>query len=155
MTPESAKAHSPVERDDPGDEPVTEYDSKMVMLRGERHDRITIENTVQSLTSGADVPEELSIIQRNNTYYGPKLKLSTGGQDYLLTAPGPDAHLLLWESVTDRNGFRKSWRKIAEVTAQIADDVPQYDLCPYCGEPLKSLDHERKAAVGQCDGMSD
>lgn len=141
---------SPSSRSNPGSEPVTEYESKMVMLRAERDDRIEIQNTITQIEPAELVPSSLSVTQRTNTYYGPKIELRNGNTEFLLTAPGPDAHLLLWKADSDTDGFRDGWRKIAEVKASFEDQQPQYDLCPYCGEPLKTLEHERESAVGKC-----
>ncbi|QIO25021.1 hypothetical protein [Haloarcula sp. JP-L23] len=140
------------ERDDPERSTVTEYDSKITMLRAERHDEITIDRVVTVVDSAHEIPDSLRVQQRNSTYFGPKLKLTNGVSDYMLTAPGPDSDLLLWSTKTDNDGFRDGWQKLAEVTTSFADQQPQYDLCPYCGDPLKTLEHERRAGVGQCSG---
>lgn len=138
------------DRSDPDSEPVTEYDSKMVMLRAERNDRIDIQKTVNQIEPTEAIPTSLTVARRTNTYYGPKIELRDANTEYLLTAPGPDAHLLLWKENRHTDGFRVGWRKIAEVKASFDDQQPQYDLCPYCGEPLKTLEHERESAVGKC-----
>lgn len=138
------------DRDDPEGSTATEYDSKITMLRAERHDEITIEGVVTVVDSTQKIPDSLRVQQRNSTYFGPKLKLTNGLSDYMLTAPGPDSELLLWTAETDDDGFRNGWQKLAEVTTSFSGQQPQYDLCPYCGSPLKTLEHERKAAVGQC-----
>jgi hypothetical protein len=78
--------------------------------------------------------------------------LTAGDESYLLTAPGPDTQLLLWNGNYLDDGERYGWEKLAEVTAQFADDQPQYDLCPECGQPMQTIEHERKAAVGRCPG---
>lgn len=137
-------------RSDPDSEPVTEYDSKMIMLRAERHDDIEIEEVIEEIDSTSSIPDSYSVTQRTNTYYGPKLEMKSRQSDFMLTAPGPDAHLLLWKAKTNADGFRQSWCKLAEVKAKFGESQPQYDLCPYCGEPLKTLDHERDSAVGRC-----
>lgn len=148
----SDKAHDPG-RGEFRSEPVTEYPSKMVMLRGERHDNVTISEVVDRINHHHhQLPQELTVIQRTDTYYGPELKLnSTSNSNYLLTAPGPDSHLLLWEANTGNQGKVQKWTKVAEVKADFANEQPQYDICPYCGDPLKTLEHERQSAVGQCD----
>lgn len=138
---------------DPGEpvgDPVTGYESKLVMLRAERHDEIVIEDTVERIRHVGQIPDRAVVAQRTNTYFGPKLKLYSGNVNYLLTAPGPDSHLLLWVADTNVDGFRQGWHELAEVKANLADDLPNYDLCPYCGEPLKTLEHEQLAATGDC-----
>lgn len=137
-------------RGDPEEEPVTDYESKTVMLRAERYDDVEIQEIIAQIDPTSTVPESLTVTKRTNTYYGPKLELDDRGNSYLLTAPGPDAYLLLWGADTEQDGFRNGWRKIAEVQAGFTDQQPQYDLCPYCCEPLKTLEHERESAVGQC-----
>lgn len=137
-------------RSDPDSEPVTEYNSKMIMLRAERHDEIEISEVVEEISPLQSIPKTCSVKQRTNTYYGPKLVLKNGNSDFMLTAPGPDANLLLWGTKANSDGFRQSWQKIAEVKVTFSDEQPQYDLCPYCREPLQTLEHERESAVGQC-----
>jgi ribosomal protein S27AE len=136
-------------------EPVTEYDSKMVMLRAERHDNISISNVVNRIRQAEDIPSNLTVVRRTTPYFGPKLVLaSSSDRNYMITAPGPDSHLLLWSPIESANGDREGWTKLAEVEAKFIDDQPKYDLCPECGEPMQTLEHERKAAVGRCPGTS-
>lgn len=141
-----------LERDSESGPPVTEYDSKMVMLRAERHDKIQIVDVVTRLQQREDIPSEATVVKRTTPYFGPKLTLSANEQNYLLTAPGPDTQLLLWTGNYLDNGDRYGWEKLAEVTAQFADDQPQYDLCPECGQPMQTIEHQRKASVGRCPG---
>lgn len=131
-------------------EPLTEYDSKIVMLRAERHDVVEIQEVATELVPNVNVPEQFKVERRTSTYFGPKLLLEAAGRNYLLTAPGPETQLLLWTAETGPDGFRKKWSKTAEVTAKFADERPQYDLCPVCGEPMQTLEHEREAAFGTC-----
>lgn len=137
-----------------GTVPVTNSASKKVMLRAERNDEIEFTEVVRHLSTDHRVPNGASVLQRSATYYGPGLLLHTefNNRDfnYQLTAPGPDTHLYLWGSETDEQEFRKSWFKLAEVKARFADQQPQYDICSDCGEPIKTLEHERSAAFGQC-----
>lgn len=138
----------------PVGDPVTDYDSKMVALRAERHDEIKIVEIESRYRPGGHVPDSFTVAQRTATYYGPKLVLDSGATNYLLTVPGPDCQLLLWEGDTSTDGFRKGWTRLAEVRAEFGAELPQYDLCPYCGEPLKTLEHERMAGFGDCSGVS-
>lgn len=132
--------------------PATEYECKMVMLRAERHDRIHITDVVSRIVSGYTIPSEVTVAERKNPYYGPELILEGGDSPLRLTSPGPDSQLLLWKAhLTDR-GNQYGWQKVAEVTAQFLDDQPQYDLCPECGQPMQTIEHERRAAVGRCPG---
>lgn len=134
----------------PVGDPLTDYDSKMVALRAERHDEIQITEVESELRPGAEYPETFTVAQRTETYYGPKLLLDSGAENYLLTAPGPDSQLLLWEAERGADGFRKGWCKLAEIRVEFGESLPQYDLCPYCSEPLKTLEHERMAGFGEC-----
>jgi hypothetical protein len=120
------------------------------MLRAERHDRIRIENVVTRISPGQTIPDELTVVKRTTAYFGPKLVVESAGSNYLLTAPGPSSQLVLWHTNEGPDGLRGEWEKLAEVTAKFEDDQPQYDLCPVCGEPLKTLEHEREAAFGSC-----
>jgi hypothetical protein len=149
---EEALGNSIDQRSGDSGEPVTEYSSKMVMLRAERHDIVQILDVHSRFRQSVDIPSEATVKKRSTPYYGPKIVLSGEDRSYLLTAPGPDSHLILWKGKYLDDGERYGWEKLAEVSAQFADDQPQYDLCPECGNPLQTLEHERKAAVGRCPG---
>ena len=138
------------DKGEPHEEPVTTYDSKTVMLRAERHDRIRIDNVITIISPGQPIPDELTVVKRTTAYFGPKLVLESAESNYLLTAPGPGSQLILWQTNEGPDGLRSAWEKLAEVTAKFEHDQPQYDLCPICGEPLKTLEHEREAAFGSC-----
>lgn len=144
-----------VSREHPETEPITEHESKLVMIRAERHDRIAIGSIETQLRSDRSVPDSVTVVRRTDPYFGPKLLLDDGTENYLLTAPGPDTQLLLWCSEFADDGLRRGWQKLAEVTATFTDEQPQYDLCPMCGEPLKTLEHEREAAFGMCPNVED
>lgn len=137
-----------------GTKPVTDRGSKMVMLRAERGDRIQISEVVRAFQDHPNIPRGFAVQQRTSTFYGTELQLSPSEADrsesYLLTAPGPDAYLHLWAAITDSSGYRESWAVVAEVRAGFADDLPQYSICPNCGEPIKSLEHERLAVIDRC-----
>lgn len=139
----------------PTAESSTEYASKQVMLRAERHDRIEIDSVVTRLLERHAVPASVTVVRRSDPYFGPKLLLDDQTSNYLLTAPGPDTQLLLWCGDYAEDGLRRGWQKLAEVTASLADTQPQYDLCPMCNEPLKTLEHEREAAFGMCPNAAD
>jgi len=121
-------------------EPATEYSCKEVMLRAERHDTIVVEGY-----------GELTVAARTETFYGPKLEATgpDGESAYMLTAPGPAHDLWLWRAIETEEGFHEGWELVDEVIAEVGD-VSQYDICPHCGEPLKTAEHERQAAVGMC-----
>jgi hypothetical protein len=157
MPEEVVRRGEPADREPDGTAPVTDHDSKTVMLRAERDDNVRVVDIVDRFSEREPVPRELTVIQRSNLYYGPKLLLhsSREGRDYnyQLTAPGPDTYLYLWAAETDTDGFRKAWYKLAEVRAVFGADQPQYDICPDCGGPIKTLEHERYSAFGECPGL--
>lgn len=112
-----------------GDE--TSFDSKQVMMRAEHRDEINVE------TLGV-----CEVIQRTETYYGPKLRIevSESGEQYILHAPGPNSELQL--SAPGREPLRT-------VSADLVG-TKQYDICPACGEPLKTIEHRRQSHIGAC-----
>lgn len=157
MTDDSTAATRQFGDETAGTEPVADSRSKQVMLRAERHDTVEIVGW-ESPGPGENWPHEFTVAKRNETYYGPCLVLhaEVDGEDqnYRLTCPGPNTHLLLWASLTDNEGFRHSWHPIAEVRATIAD-VEQYNICDHCGEPLRNQWHERLSAIGACGNVDD
>lgn len=139
-----------------GTKPVTDRESKMVMLRAERGDRLSINATVQQFKPDISIQEKFEVQRRISTYYGTELLLEPLGSGqrskFLLTAPGPDTFLYLWVSETDSDGFREGWSVAAELKVSFSEGVPQYALCEECGNPIKSLEHERLAAMDNCPG---
>ena len=127
------------------EEPTTDYDSKLVMIRGERGDTIDI-----------DRYGEWAVTRRTDAYFGPKLLLAPENSDrasnVLLTAPGPDRHLYLWFPKDVVDGFQSGWVFEAEVTAELVD-TKKYPICTACGEPMKTLEHQREAAFGVCTNV--
>lgn len=148
---------NPSGRECNGTAPITDHDSKSVMLRAERDDQIKITRVVNQFSDGEVVPRDFRVLRRNHPYYGPELLLHTqldnNDYNYRMTAPGPDTDLYLWGAETDADGFRKSWYKLAEVRAILPSDQNPYDICSDCGEPIQSLEHERYAAFGRCPGI--
>lgn len=73
-------------------EPITEHNSKTVMLAAERKDHIQITDTIQRFDDSVAIPDEVTVVQRTDPYFGPKLLVhaTVDGEDanYLLTAPG-------------------------------------------------------------------
>jgi len=128
----------------------TEHDSKKVMLHGERHDTITVKAVIAQTAGTEEVPETLQITRRQDTYHGPELELEADGAHWLLTAPGPDMQLLLWKGIETDGGYIEGWGKVAEIKASITG-YEQYELCPCCNQPLRTLEHEREAATGTCN----
>jgi len=134
--------------------PVTKPESKRVMLTAERRDEIAVETVINTFQNGVEIPEKVSVRQRTNTYYGPKLLTIDGsGIEYLLTAPGPDSQLILWRENINGTGNRGSWARLAEIQATLTNNSSPYHLCHQCNQPLKSADHERLVAIGQCPNV--
>lgn len=123
----------------------TTYSTKRVLMRAEHQDKLKIEGASESGCS-SDVPGTVVVIRRDQTYYGPRLRvesLSTGTQ-YIITAPGPESEAVLWHSTSE------GWKVVREVALDFDDSIPQYDICLHCNEPLSTVEHRRRAAVGAC-----
>jgi hypothetical protein len=134
--------------------PITDSDSKTVMVAAERGDEIHISEVI-SKVEGMEIPDEFSVIQRTDTYYGPKLfvhsRVEGEERNFLLTAPGPDSQLRLWTEEMSSTDKRKGWSKAAEVTAVLPAEQPPYGRCEECGELIRSVEHERAALTGNCN----
>jgi len=133
-----------------GTKPVADYESKTVMLRAERKDKIRLTKICNSFIEQSDIPSEFSVAQRTNTYFGPQLLLDAANHLYQLTAPGPDTYLLLWKLEPPSDGDNQRWIQIAEVKADFDGDQPAYNVCPDCGEPIQTAEHDRLALIGRC-----
>jgi len=133
--------------------PATENASRSVMLKASRDDQISVEKVASHLKPEFEIPQELCVVRRSETYYGPKLETEAGDECYLITAPGPNTQLLLWKGQTNNNGYLVRWERLAEIQAKFSGNIPQYDVCIDCGEPIKSAEHERMAAFGPCPGF--
>lgn len=137
-----------------GTKPVTGFDSKTVMLRAERKDPIKITQVVDSAVPSQMIPSACVVTRRTDTYFGPKLLLDADGRTFLLTAPGPDMHLILWElQSTGENGHQR-WAQLAEVMADFDGEPPAYNICIDCGEPIQTAEHERLSLIGRCPGTA-
>lgn len=121
-------------------EPVTDRRCKTVMLRAERKDTVEVEGSGQ-----------FTVVQRTETYFGPKLLLwdEKSEGNYLLTSPGPASQLMFWEPIytDDEEKYRNGWRQDGEVRAFIAD-TGEYSHCSICRNTIRTLQHERLAAFG-------
>lgn len=132
-----------------GTEPNTEFDCKSVMLRAERGDTVVVDDVREEFCSRTRIPSELRVVRRSNTFYGPKLEAKGTDSNWMITSPGPDAQILLWKAVSD-DDFIQGWEQVAEVVLSFSEGNGGYDMCPVCNEPLRTLEHERLAAVGKC-----
>lgn len=128
--------------------PTTDHASRKVMLRAERRDSIEI-TEVERRFDSSEIPSKYKVVKRTETYFGPELLLAANDRNFLLTAPGPDTHLLLWSEHVNEREYRTDWDRTAEVRASI-DETPQYELCDQCGYPIRSEEHERLSLLGQC-----
>lgn len=131
-----------------GTEPVTDRNSRTVMLRAERRDSLEITEVEQRFGS-YEIPSKFTVVQRTETYFGPELLLAANERNFLLTAPGPDTHLLLWSEHVNERGYRTDWTRFAEVRVSI-DETPQYETCDQCGKSIRSEEHERLSTLGRC-----
>lgn len=124
--------------------PKTNPETKRVLVRAERNDELKITAVVSNLED-INVPNSVKVVQRIMTYYGPKLRVEADDEQYLVTAPGPNTQALLWRQKDS------AWHKAAEVRLDFTGSLPEYDICPDCGEPLSTIAHERRAAIGACE----
>lgn len=136
-------------------EPATDYQSKRVMLRAERGDPIRIRTVTSRFNPSVTIPDRLEVERRAATYYGPELLLVSDSNRFLLTAPGPMSQLFLWADTVDTDEVREGWTRIAEVQAELDGTGTRYSICPDCGEPIKTAEHDRLALLDRCPGFSD
>lgn len=124
----------------------TTHLTKRVFMRAEHDDVIEFSDTIAKYCN-KNVPDVATVVKRDLTYYGPRLRIEADGdgEQYLLTAPGPETQAILW-SQTGRE-----WKKIAEVCINFDGSPPQYDICLYCNEPLSSSAHRRRSVIGACE----
>lgn len=145
------------------DGPVTDHDSKTVILQAGRRDKISIIEVVDRISEDIEIPDMASVVKRTATYFGVKLMLHAehDGEDYnyVLTAPGPDAYLLLWGANTrkDEDGrkWRSSWYPGAEVKAYLHEPDNEFRWCRVCRQPMETIQHERESALGICQRPKD
>lgn len=133
--------------------PRTDYDSKTVMLRAERRDRIEVVDVVEHHADDLPVPDVVWVVQRQHTYFGPLLLVAPpdGRPRHRVTAPGPDRHLLFWSKQTVDGS--EQWARVAEVRVAFAGEQPDYNICPGCGQPIRTAEHERLARLDTCTGF--
>jgi hypothetical protein len=161
MTPELTKTESDEQdsrvetqkRSFNGD-PKTDSDSKTVAIAGERHDTIEITNVVERFEPEAPIPAELSVIRREQRFYGPELllhsEINETNQNFLLTAPGPTDQLRLWAAQRIDENRRSGWTAVADIQAALSVEQPPYEVCEQCGEEIRTIEHERMSVLGRC-----
>lgn len=134
--------------------PTTSSGSRSLMLTAEMGDEVNINQVVSRIEYESEIPNEVFIRQRTSTYYGPKLLAGdTDQNEYLITSPGPDQELIIWKEVTNSRGKRIYWTRLAEIEAELSEPSKGYQICPQCNKPLKTAEHTRLAAIGQCQNV--
>ena len=123
----------------------TTYLTKRVLMRAEHKDELEMHEASASDYNG-NIPERVVVVKRDQTYYGPRLRVEPldADEQYILTIPGPKSEAILWH-LTDAG-----WKEMVEVSLDFGESIPQYDICLYCNEPLSTVAHRRRAAVGAC-----
>jgi len=128
--------------------PTTDHGSRKTMLRAERRDVIKL-SEVERRFDSKEIPTRYTVVQRTETYFGPELLLAANDRNFLLTAPGPDTHLLLWSEHVNAREYRTNWSRTAEVRVSI-HEPSQYEICNQCGHPIRSDEHERLSMLDRC-----
>jgi len=123
----------------------TEHSTKRVFIRAEQEDIISI-TEILSRYNKSHVPKSFTVIKRELTYFGPKLRVEdySGKEQFLLTIPGPKSEAVLWYQSDSE------WETIAQVSLDFDDSYPQYDICLHCNEPLSTVEHRRRSVIGAC-----
>lgn len=128
----------------------TSHANKLIMLRADCGDTISVESIHESFAAHVEMPPMLTVRQRKTTYYGPKLLCEHDKRWWFLSASGPKSELLLWHCFPPSGSRGEAWQKVAEVSAAFTENVPTYSLCEHCGKPLQTLEHERSSESGAC-----
>lgn len=128
----------------PGGELETSIETKQVFMRANVDDPVEITAIQNSFTEGT-IPESLTVIHRQETYFGPKFTVEGPDNQWLLTSPGPNSEALLWERQD------MDWVQAAEVVVEIGEDLPQQKMCLHCGEPITTAEHRQASFLGTCD----
>lgn len=115
-------------------------------MRAEHGDFIEITHVDENM-EGEDIPSIFKVIQRDVTYFGPKLRVGSGSEknQYILTAPGPESQAKLWQTC------KKGWKEMGEVSLDFKGEPPKYDVCLHCNEPISNTEHRRLSLIGACD----
>jgi len=119
-----------------------------VFRRAENRDVINVVKIEQQFDD-QEIPDEFRVVQRQETYFGPKMRLEepseSRSEQFVLTAPADDKEGMLWRI----DGM--DWVRTTEIVVEFSEDLPQYDICPDCGEPIKNSRHETAAFLGTCN----
>lgn len=122
----------------------TSIETKRVFLRANMDDPIEI-TTVRERYADCSLPESLTVVHRQETYFGPKFTVEDAGEQWLLTSPGPKAEAILWHRVG------MEWEHAAEVAVELGEGLPQQKICLECGEPVTTPEHRQASFLGTCD----
>lgn len=124
----------------------TKIETKQVFLRANNSDPIEIDDICE-LYRETELPDAVSVVQRQETYFGPKFTVESeqSKKQWKLTAPGPDREAIIWE----RDGME--WVQAAEVAVSIGEDLPQQKVCLQCGETITTSTHRTESFLGTCD----
>jgi len=129
----------------PSNSTETKHSTKRVFMRAEQGDIIRVKD-ISSDQNEVDFPNDFTVVKRDLTYFGPKLRLEPHSNDdqYRMTIPGPNSEAVLW----CQSDFE--WINIARVSVDFAGSYPQYDICLHCNEPLSTVEHRRRSIIGVC-----
>lgn len=129
----------------PSNSTETEHSTKRVFMRAEQGDLIRVKDISSDQTEG-DIPKGFTVVRRDLTYFGPKLRLQPHSDDdqYRMTIPGPNSEAALW----CQSDFE--WLDIARVSVDFVDSYPQYDICLHCNEPISTVEHRSRSIIGVC-----
>ena len=122
----------------------TSIETKRVFLRANMDDPIEI-TTVRESYTDRSLPTSLTVINRQETYFGPKFTVEGSQEQWLLTSPGPNTEAILWQRID------MEWTKAAEVSIEIGDDLPQVKVCLHCGESITTPEDRQASFLGTCD----
>ncbi|WP_152422238.1 hypothetical protein [Natrialba asiatica] len=123
----------------------TKHPTKRVFMRAEHNDTLEICDVINTIRDG-HIPDTATVVQRDLTYYGPKIRIEahSNHEQYLLTAPGPNKEAMFWQYT------EAGWEESAEVCLDFYGEIPQYDICPHCNEPISTVAHRRRSVTGTC-----
>lgn len=94
-----------------------------MFLRAQTGDPIHIRE-IKTTFQENEIPDVVSVIHRQQTYLGPKLRVEAdkGDEQWKLTPPGPNSEAIIWK-IQDME-----WIQVAEVMLEMGDDLPQQKM---------------------------
>ena len=115
----------------------TSIETKRVFLRANMDDPIKI-TTVRESYTDRSLPETLTVVHRQETYFGPKFTVEEPKSSGCSPHRGPSPEAIFWQRID------MEWTKAAEVSIEIGDDLPQVKVCLHCGE----VDYDARRSAG-------